>query len=56
MEVKYVWRQRFRASTLLYIFCRYALVANVLFLLAIGNDLRQEVSDLPSAELIAINH
>ncbi|EJD05288.1 uncharacterized protein FOMMEDRAFT_145799 [Fomitiporia mediterranea MF3/22] len=33
-EVKYVWGKKFRFSTLLYVFCRYALVANVIFVLA----------------------
>ncbi|KAG7086151.1 hypothetical protein E1B28_002111 [Marasmius oreades] len=39
MEVKYIWGSKFRLSTVLYIWCRYALVANVLYLLAIGNRL-----------------
>ncbi|KAJ7438772.1 hypothetical protein B0H11DRAFT_2356679 [Mycena galericulata] len=38
-EVKYMWGQRFRLSTALYIGCRYALVANVLYMLAIANKL-----------------
>lgn len=38
-EVRLVWRSRFRFSTLLYICCRYALVANVLYLLIIVNTL-----------------
>ncbi|KAJ7626802.1 hypothetical protein FB45DRAFT_920115 [Roridomyces roridus] len=42
-EVQYIWRQKFRLSTLLYIGCRYALVANVLYLLAIANKLGQSV-------------
>lgn len=41
LEVKYIWRKRFRISTLLYIFCRYALVANVVYLLAIAGKLSQ---------------
>ncbi|THH12652.1 hypothetical protein EW146_g7495 [Bondarzewia mesenterica] len=39
-EVKYIWRsETWKVSTLLYIFCRYALFANVLYLLAIANKL-----------------
>ncbi|KAJ7901139.1 hypothetical protein B0H14DRAFT_2493470 [Mycena olivaceomarginata] len=38
-EVKYIWKERFRLSTALYIGCRYALVANVLYLLAIAHRL-----------------
>lgn len=41
LEVKYMWRKRFRASTLLYIFCRYALMANVVYLLALAGKLSQ---------------
>ncbi|KAJ8689761.1 hypothetical protein PTI98_012628 [Pleurotus ostreatus] len=42
-EVKYIWGSKMRLSTFLYIFCRYALVANVLYLLAIANQLKQGV-------------
>ncbi|KAF7349767.1 hypothetical protein MSAN_01703900 [Mycena sanguinolenta] len=42
-EVKYIWKQKFRLSTALYIVCRYALVANVLYLLAIANKLGHTV-------------
>ncbi|KAJ7189201.1 hypothetical protein C8R46DRAFT_1184367 [Mycena filopes] len=38
-EVRYVWQERFRLSTALYLGCRYALVANVLYLLAIAGKL-----------------
>ncbi|KAF7368121.1 hypothetical protein MSAN_00878400 [Mycena sanguinolenta] len=38
-EVQYIWKQKFRLSTALYIGCRYALVANVLYLLAVANKL-----------------
>ncbi|KAH6899352.1 hypothetical protein BKA70DRAFT_1406407 [Coprinopsis sp. MPI-PUGE-AT-0042] len=34
-EIDYVWRSRWRLSTLFYIFCRYALVANFLYSLSI---------------------
>lgn len=43
LEVKYIWGSKARLSTILYIFCRYALVANVLYLLAIANRLKQRV-------------
>ncbi|KAG7444421.1 uncharacterized protein BT62DRAFT_241895 [Guyanagaster necrorhizus] len=39
MEVKYMWGSKFRLSTILYICCRYALIANVLYLLAIAEKL-----------------
>ncbi|KAF9263868.1 hypothetical protein L218DRAFT_927003 [Marasmius fiardii PR-910] len=39
MEVKYMWRSKFRLSTILYIFCRYALLTNLLYLLAISGKL-----------------
>lgn len=39
MEVKYIWGSKFRLSTVLYLCCRYALVANVLYLLAIAGQL-----------------
>ncbi|KDQ23241.1 hypothetical protein PLEOSDRAFT_1079413 [Pleurotus ostreatus PC15] len=43
LEVKYIWGSKVRLSTILYIFCRYALVANVLYLLAIANRLKQGI-------------
>ncbi|KAL4256463.1 DUF6533 domain-containing protein [Pleurotus pulmonarius] len=43
LEVKYIWGSKVRLSTTLYIFCRYALVANVLYLLAIANRLKQRI-------------
>ncbi|KAJ7894851.1 hypothetical protein B0H14DRAFT_3125413 [Mycena olivaceomarginata] len=42
-EVEYIWKQKFRLSTALYIGCRYALLANVLYLLAIENKLGHTV-------------
>ncbi|KAL5479116.1 hypothetical protein ACEPAI_2404 [Sanghuangporus weigelae] len=33
-EVKYMWKMKWKTSTLLYICCRYALAANVLYALA----------------------
>ncbi|KAF8069927.1 hypothetical protein FPV67DRAFT_1485467 [Lyophyllum atratum] len=43
MEVKYIWKERFRISTILYICCRYALVANVVYLLTISNKITGKV-------------
>lgn len=43
-EIQYIWSQRFRLSTALYIGCRYALLANVLYLLAIADKLGSMVS------------
>jgi hypothetical protein len=40
VEVEYIWKRKFKISTLLYIFCRYALVANILFLLGIADKLQ----------------
>ncbi|GLB45003.1 hypothetical protein LshimejAT787_1900810 [Lyophyllum shimeji] len=37
MEVRYIWGEKFRISTVLYVCCRYALVANVIYLLTIAN-------------------
>ncbi|KIL63829.1 hypothetical protein M378DRAFT_36863, partial [Amanita muscaria Koide BX008] len=36
-EKEYIWGSRFSLSTFLYLWCRYALVANVIFLLAFLN-------------------
>ncbi|KAF8233733.1 hypothetical protein L208DRAFT_1554759 [Tricholoma matsutake] len=44
MEVKYVWNARFRMSTFLYICCRYALVANIIYLLTISTKLGYMIS------------
>ncbi|KAJ3876792.1 hypothetical protein F5051DRAFT_410420, partial [Lentinula edodes] len=41
MEVKYIWGSRIRVSTIVYILCHYALLANVLYLLAISRMLDQ---------------
>lgn len=37
-EIKYIWLRKWRWSTMFYFFCRYALVANVLYVLAISED------------------
>ncbi|KAH8103441.1 hypothetical protein BXZ70DRAFT_730264 [Cristinia sonorae] len=39
MEVKYIWQRKFGVPTALYILCRYALVANILYLLDIAGKL-----------------
>ena len=38
-EVQYFWTKRFTLSTLLYVLCRYAMVANILYTLAIADKL-----------------
>ena len=38
-EVQYFWTKRFTLSTLLYALCRYGMVANVLYTLAIADKL-----------------
>jgi len=38
-EVRYFWRKRFTLSTGLYILCRYGMVANVLYTLALADKL-----------------
>lgn len=43
MEVKYIWRRKFRLSTLLYIWCRYGLVANVIYVLSFANKMKVRV-------------
>ncbi|KAJ4470100.1 hypothetical protein J3R30DRAFT_1225101 [Lentinula aciculospora] len=39
LEVQYLWTSKFRLSTFLYILCRYALLANVLYLVNIAGKL-----------------
>ncbi|KAJ3929387.1 MAG: hypothetical protein NXY57DRAFT_1016850 [Lentinula lateritia] len=41
MEIQYLWTSKFRFSTFLYILCRYALLANVLYLLDIAGKLTE---------------
>ncbi|KAL1741324.1 hypothetical protein HDZ31DRAFT_45669, partial [Schizophyllum fasciatum] len=40
-ECKYIWRRRLGLTTILYVCCRYALAANVLYLLAISGKLHK---------------
>ncbi|TFK21396.1 hypothetical protein FA15DRAFT_572087, partial [Coprinopsis marcescibilis] len=35
-EIEFIWKQKFRISTILYIFCRYGLFANVLYVLSVN--------------------
>jgi len=39
MEVQYIWGEKFRISTVLYVCCRYALVANIVYLLTIAHKI-----------------
>lgn len=39
MELKYMWGERFRLSTILYVWCRYALVANIVYLFTISGKI-----------------
>ncbi|KAF8991231.1 hypothetical protein BDQ17DRAFT_1255132, partial [Cyathus striatus] len=38
-EVRYIWKVKFRPPTTLYVFCRYAMVANVIYVLAISGKI-----------------
>ena len=38
-EVQYFWTKRFTLSTLLYVLCRYGMVTNILYTLAIADKL-----------------
>ncbi|KAL1659103.1 hypothetical protein GGF50DRAFT_107992 [Schizophyllum commune] len=40
-EVQYIWRRKFGLTTILYVCCRYALAANVLYLLAISGHIHE---------------
>ncbi|KIL63831.1 hypothetical protein M378DRAFT_164018 [Amanita muscaria Koide BX008] len=46
-EKAYIWGSRFSLSTFLYIWCRYALVANSIFLLAFLNVIGDDRYDAP---------
>ncbi|TFK21431.1 hypothetical protein FA15DRAFT_758706, partial [Coprinopsis marcescibilis] len=37
-EIEYIWKNPRRLSTVFYVFCRYALAANLIFLLSIAQD------------------
>ncbi|KAJ3839420.1 hypothetical protein F5878DRAFT_660284 [Lentinula raphanica] len=43
-EVEYIWKAGMTFPTILYVFCRYALLANVMYLLEISNLLGSRVS------------
>ncbi|RDB27172.1 hypothetical protein Hypma_004584 [Hypsizygus marmoreus] len=51
MEAAYIWGQKFRFSTVLYVCCRYGLVANVIYLLTISNKITLSVP--PSPKLLS---
>jgi hypothetical protein len=34
-EIEYIWRQPWKLTTLFYVFCRYSLVANVVYFVSI---------------------
>ncbi|KIJ36469.1 hypothetical protein M422DRAFT_179429, partial [Sphaerobolus stellatus SS14] len=38
-EVRYIWKRKFGVTTLMYICCRYSLVANMIYTLAITDKL-----------------
>ena len=38
-EVRYFWTKRFTLSTLLYVLCRYGMLANILYTLALADKL-----------------
>lgn len=46
MEVRYIWSVKFRFTTLLYVLCRYAIMANTIYLLTITHKLNIRVSFL----------
>ncbi|KAH6899364.1 hypothetical protein BKA70DRAFT_738612 [Coprinopsis sp. MPI-PUGE-AT-0042] len=48
-EVTYIWRSKWRLSSLFYIFCRYALVANLIYYLSIENP---EIMDCDTGYII----
>ncbi|KAL5479115.1 hypothetical protein ACEPAI_2403 [Sanghuangporus weigelae] len=48
-EVRFMWGQKFRFSTVLYVFCRYAMIANVLYVLAVTGKFH-------SASRASVNH
>lgn len=44
LELRYIWGEKYQHAVVPYIFCRYALLANVLYLLAIAGKLSARVS------------
>ncbi|KAF9554138.1 hypothetical protein CPC08DRAFT_821890 [Agrocybe pediades] len=43
-EVKYFWQKKFTISTALYIACRYSMIANILYLVALADRLPRNLS------------
>ncbi|KAF5384655.1 hypothetical protein D9757_007527 [Collybiopsis confluens] len=54
-EVALIWGMKFSSSTLLYIFCRYAMVANLLYLLADMENLGMRASTPIESAFLALN-
>ncbi|KAF9259672.1 hypothetical protein L218DRAFT_803637, partial [Marasmius fiardii PR-910] len=54
MELKYIWGSKFRLSTVLYVWCRYAMIANVLYLLGIANRFGDKVSSITEAPVMHV--
>ncbi|KAF4616281.1 hypothetical protein D9613_008785 [Agrocybe pediades] len=44
-EVKYFWHKKFTISTALYIACRYSMIANILYLVALADRLPRNLRD-----------
>ncbi|KAI5829454.1 hypothetical protein K523DRAFT_337858 [Schizophyllum commune Tattone D] len=53
-ERKLIWSQTLGVTTVLYVLCRYALVANVLYLLAISHLIVEYALPIPLAVLVLI--
>ena len=53
-EVQYFWTKRFTLSTLLYVLCRYGMVANILYTLAIADKLPTMRVRFASAENVVL--
>lgn len=58
MELKYMWGERFRLSTILYVWCRYALVANIVYLFTISGkiDIRVRSTPFPFNDQLDMNY
>ncbi|TFK35294.1 hypothetical protein BDQ12DRAFT_655661 [Crucibulum laeve] len=39
-EVRYMWQKKFRRTTLAYIFCRFAMIGNIIYMLAVVDKLK----------------
>ncbi|KAJ3831305.1 hypothetical protein F5878DRAFT_549710, partial [Lentinula raphanica] len=54
-EVEYIWKAGIAFPTVLYVFCRYALLANVMYLLEISNLLGSRVTHFSSLSITCDN-